>query len=274
MRLLFIGDIVGRAGRSVLLDILPGLKARYALDFVVVNGENAAAGFGITEAICDEFLGAGADCVTLGNHSFDQREALVFIERQPRLLRPANYPAGTPGRGANLFETSRGQRILVMNAMGRIFMDAMDDPFASVEREMSACPLGLGCDAFLLDFHAETTSEKMAMGHFCDGRASLVVGTHTHVPTADAQILPGGTAYQSDAGMTGDFDSVIGMDKEEPLRRFTRKIPGGRFEPAMGPATLCGLAVDIDDATGLAREVAPVRLGGRLSQALPDFWDA
>jgi metallophosphoesterase (TIGR00282 family) len=274
MRLLFIGDVVGRAGRAALLDHLPGLRTRYALDFVVVNGENAAGGFGITEAICDEFLGAGADCVTLGNHSFDQREALVFIERQPRLLRPANYPAGTPGRGANLFETRAGQRVLVMNAMGRIFMDAMDDPFASVEREVSACPLGLGCDAFLLDFHAETTSEKMAMGHFCDGRASLVVGTHTHVPTADHQILPGGTAFQSDAGMTGDFDSVIGMDKEEPLRRFTRKIPAGRFEPAMGEATLCGLAVDLDDATGLARAVAPVRLGGRLSQALPDFWSA
>ncbi len=273
MRLLFIGDIVGRAGRAVLLDNLPELRARYSLDFVVVNGENAAGGFGITEAICDEFLGAGADCVTLGNHSFDQREALVFIERQPRLLRPANYPAGTPGRGANLFETERGQRVLVMNVMGRIFMDAMDDPFAAVEREMGACPLGMGCDAFVLDMHAETTSEKMAMGHFCDGRASLVVGTHTHIPTADHHIMAGGTAYQSDAGMTGDFDSVIGMDKEEPLRRFTRKVPGGRFEPADGPATLCGLAVDIDDATGLARAVAPLRIGGRLEPALPRFWD-
>jgi len=272
MRLLFIGDIVGRAGRVALLENLPGLRARYALDFVVVNGENAAGGFGITEAICDEFLNAGADCVTLGNHSFDQREALVFIERQPRLLRPANYPAGTPGRGANLFETDKGQRVLVMNVMGRVFMDPLDDPFAAVEREMAACPLGLGCDAFLIDMHAETTSEKMAMGHFCDGRASLVVGTHTHVPTADHQILAHGTAYQSDAGMTGDFDSVIGMDKEEPLRRFLRKVPGARFEAAEGPATLCGLAVDIDDATGLALNVAPVRIGGRLSPALPEFW--
>jgi hypothetical protein len=274
MRLLFIGDIVGRAGRAALLDRLPALRARYGLDFVIVNGENAAGGFGITEAICDEFLGAGADCVTLGNHSFDQREALVFIERQPRLLRPANYPAGTPGRGANLFETEKGQRVLVMNAMGRVFMDPLDDPFAAVEREMGACPLGLGCDAFVLDMHAETTSEKMSMGHFCDGRASLVVGTHTHVPTADHQILPGGTAYQSDAGMTGDYDSVIGMDKEEPIRRLTRKIPGGRFEPADGAATLCGLAVDIDDSTGLARAVAPLRMGGRLAPALPEFWES
>jgi metallophosphoesterase (TIGR00282 family) len=273
MRLLFIGDIVGRTGRIALLENLPRLRARYALDFVVVNGENAAGGFGITEAICEDMLNAGADCVTLGNHAFDQREALVFIERQPRLLRPANYPAGTPGRGANLFETAKGARVLVMNAMGRIFMDPLDDPFAAVEREMAACPLGLGCDAFVLDMHAETTSEKTAMGHFCDGRASLVVGTHTHIPTADWQILPGGTAYQSDAGMTGDYDSVIGMDKEEPLRRFTRKIPGGRFEPAEAPATLCGLAVEIDDATGLATAVAPVRIGGRLAPALPEFWD-
>ncbi len=252
----------------------PDLRARYALDFVIVNGENAAGGFGITEAICDEFLGAGADCVTLGNHAFDQREALVFIGRQPRLLRPANYPAGTPGRGANLFETDKGQRVLVMNVMGRVFMDPLDDPFAAVEREIGACPLGLGCDAFVLDMHAETTSEKMAMGHFCDGRASLVVGTHTHIPTADHQILALGTAYQSDAGMTGDYDSVIGMDKEEPLRRFTRKIPGGRFEPADGAATLCGLAVEIDDSTGLARAVAPLRMGGRLAPALPEFWES
>jgi metallophosphoesterase (TIGR00282 family) len=272
MRLLFIGDIVGRAGRAAFLEHVPSLRARYNLDFVVVNGENAAGGFGITEAICDDLLNAGADCVTLGNHSFDQREALVFIERQPRLLRPANYPPGTPGRGANLFEAAKGQRVLVMNVMGRVFMDPLDDPFAAVEREMGACPLGLGCDAFVLDLHAETTSEKMAMGHFCDGRASLVVGTHTHVPTADYQILAQGTAYQSDAGMTGDFDSVIGMDKEEPLRRFIRKVPGARFEAAEGPATLCGLAVDIDDATGLALNVGPVRIGGRLSQALPDFW--
>lgn len=274
MRLLFIGDIVGRAGRAALLAHLPRLRAAHALDFVVVNGENAAGGFGITEAICDDILNAGADCVTLGNHAFDQKEALVFIERQPRLLRPANYPPGTPGRGANLFETATGRRVLVMNVMGRIFMDAMDDPFAAIEREMGACPLGLGCDAFVLDVHAETTSEKMAIGHFCDGRASLVVGTHTHVPTADHQILPGGTAYQSDAGMTGDFDSVIGMDKEEPLRRFTRKIPGGRFEPAEGEATLCGLAVEIDDATGLATAVAPLRLGGRLEPTVPAFWSS
>jgi metallophosphoesterase (TIGR00282 family) len=250
---------------------VPQLRRLWALDFVIVNGENAAGGFGITEAICDEFLAAGADCVTLGNHAFDQREALVFIERQPRLLRPVNYPTGTPGRGSNVFVAARGQQVLVVNPMGRVFMDALDDPFAAVERELGACPLGIGCDAAIIDMHAETSSEKMAMGHFVDGRASLVVGTHTHVPTADAQILPGGTAYQTDAGMTGDYDSVIGMEKEEPLRRFLRKTPGSRYEPANGEATLCGVAAEIDK-DGLARMVAPVRLGGRLRQEWPNAW--
>ncbi len=271
LRLLFIGDIVGRTGRDKLTELLPGLRQRWQLDFVIVNGENAAGGFGITEKICDEFLEAGADCVTLGNHAWDQKEALVFIERQPRLIRPANYPHGTPGRGANLFESRNGARVLVMNLMGRIFMDAMDDPFAAADRELEACPLGMGCDAAVIDMHAETTSEKYAMGHFADGRASLVVGTHTHVPTSDTQILPGGTAYQSDAGMTGDYDSVIGMHKAEPLNRFTRKIPAGRFEPAEGPATLCGIAVDIS-AKGLAEHVSPVQIGGRLREIVPDFW--
>ena len=272
MRLLFIGDIVGRSGRAILTERLPGLRKTWNLDFVVVNGENAAGGFGITETICNEMIESGADCVTLGNHAWDQKEALVFIERQPRLIRPLNYPAGTAGRGANMFETASGARVLVMNAMGRIFMDPLDDPFAGVERELNACPLGMACDAVLVDMHCETTSEKYAMGHFCDGRASLVVGTHTHVPTADAQILPGGTAYLTDAGMTGDYDSVIGMDKGEPLQRFTRRISTSRFEPANGQATLCGVAVETDDRTGLATRIAPVRLGGRLAEAVPAFW--
>ena len=272
MRLLFIGDIVGRAGRAIFLERLPGLRRDWRLDFVVVNGENAAGGFGITEVICNEFIDAGADCVTLGNHAWDQKEALVFIARQPRLIRPLNYPAGTAGRGANLLEARNGARVLVMNAMGRVFMDPLDDPFAGVERELDACPLGLACDAAILDMHCETTSEKYAMGHFVDGRVSLMVGTHTHVPTADAQILPGGTAYITDAGMTGDYDSVIGMDKGEPLQRFTRKIPQGRFAPAEGPASMCGVAVETNDTTGLAATIAPVRLGGRLAEAKPEFW--
>ena len=271
MRVLLIGDVVGRTGRAAVLERLPELRRRWALDFVVVNGENAAGGFGITEAICDDFIAAGADAVTLGNHSFDQREALVFIERQPRLIRPANYPEGAPGRGAYLFEARNGARVLVVNLQGRVFIDAMDDPFARIDRELTACPLKQACDAALIDFHAEATSEKQAFGHYVDGRASVVVGTHTHTPTADHKILPGGTAYISDLGMTGDYDSVLGMEKEEPIRRFIRKISSGRFEPANGVATLCGLAVELN-ADGHATKVAPVRLGGGLVPAEPTFW--
>ena len=272
MRILFIGDIVGRSGRAIVLDRLPGLIRDWKLDLVGVNGENAAGGFGITEAIYNELVEAGADAITLGNHAWDQREALVFIERAPRLIRPANYPTGTPGRGSAMIDTKNGKRALVINAMGRIFMDPLDDPFAVVERELSACALGRGADAVILDMHCEATSEKQAMGFFCDGRASLVVGTHTHAPTADQRILPGGTAFISDVGMTGDFDSVIGMAKEEPLNRFLRKISSSKFEPATGPATLCAVAVETDDKSGLAKRVAAVRIGGTLEQALPNFW--
>ena len=270
MRLLFIGDVVGRAGREAVLSRLPGLKRDWKLDCVIINGENAAGGFGITEAICDEFIAAGADCVTLGNHAWDQREALVFIERQPRLIRPLNYPVGTPGRGANLIETDKGERVLVMNLLGRIFMDPLDDPFAAAEREIAICPLGLACDAFVIDMHAETTSEKQAMAHSFDGLVSLVVGTHTHVPSADHRILAGGTAYQTDAGMCGDYDSVIGMQKGGAALRFWKKVPGERLAPAEEAATICGVFVVTDDATGLARRIAPLRLGGQLSQAMPE----
>ena len=271
MRLLFVGDIIGRAGRAALQEHVPQLRQRWALDFVVVNGENAAGGFGLTEAICEEFLAVGVDAVTLGNHSFDQRELLVFIERQPRLIRPANYPKGTPGRGAALIENAAGARLLVINVLGQVFMQSLDDPFAAVDRELTACPLGAACDAILIDAHCEATSEKAAFGHFADGRASAVVGTHTHVPSADHRILSGGTGFITDVGMTGDYDSIIGMDKGEPMHRFIRRIPSGRFEPATGPATLCGVALDLGP-DGLARRIAPVRIGGLLEPAAPDFW--
>jgi hypothetical protein len=270
--MLFLGDVVGRSGRTAVMERLPGLRERYALDFVVVNGENAAGGFGITEPILNELLDAGADVVTTGNHVFDQREALVFIERHDRLLRPLNFPLGTPGKGAGLFKTRSGAEVLVINAQGRVFMADLDDPFRAVERELDACGLKSGADAILIDFHAEATSEKEALGHFVDGRVSAVIGTHTHVPTADEQILGNGTAYISDAGMCGDFDSVLGMDKEEPIQRFLTKIPTGRFAPSSGEATLCGVAIEVDDATGLARAVAPLRLGGRLTQTEPAFF--
>jgi 2',3'-cyclic-nucleotide 2'-phosphodiesterase len=272
MRLLFVGDVVGRSGRTAVTERLPGLVRDWKLDCVIVNGENAAGGFGITEPIYNELIEAGADVITGGNHSWDQREALVFIERAPKLIRPLNYPPGTPGRGMAMVELRNGARVLAINLMGRIFMDPLDDPFAIADRELSACPLKAAADAIVVDIHCEATSEKQAMAHFCDGRASLVVGTHTHAPTADHQILPGGTAFMSDVGMTGDYNSVLGMVKDEPLGRFLRRIPSGRFEPAMGPATLCALALETDDKTGLAVRIAPVRLGGRLEQARPTFW--
>jgi 2',3'-cyclic-nucleotide 2'-phosphodiesterase len=271
MRFAFFGDIVGRSGREGLAEHLPYLRRQLGLEFVVVNAENAAAGFGITENTARELFAAGADCLTLGNHSWDQREALTYIVREPRMIRPLNYPAlsDATGRGSQLFETDNGKRVLVINLLGRVNMDSLDDPFAAVDRELNACPLGLAADAAIVDMHAEATSEKMAMGHFCDGRASLVVGTHTHVPTADCQILNGGTAYQTDAGACADYDSVIGNQKEEPLRRFTTRISGGRYQPAEGPATVCGVYVETDDATGLARRVEPIRIGGRLSESVP-----
>ncbi len=272
MRILFIGDVVGSSGRDAIARYLPRTIADWTIDLAVVNGENSAGGFGITEAIYNDFLDAGADAVTLGNHSWNQKEALVFIERAPRLIRPINYMPGTPGRGAALIETKSGKQALIINALGRLYMEPVDDPFALIDRELATCPLREVADAIVVDFHCEATSEKQGAGWFCDGRASLVVGTHTHIPTSDHQILPGGTAYMTDAGMTGDYNSIIGMKKDEPMRRFTTGIPSARFEPATGEPTLSGIAVETDDATGLAVRVAPVRIGGRLEPAVPSFW--
>ncbi len=272
MRLLFLGDIVGRSGRKAATEAIPRLRKRYNLDFVVINGENAAGGFGITESIHLELLDAGADAVTLGNHAFDQKDTLVFIERQERLIRPLNFPPGTPGRGAGIFTARNGADVLVINAMGRVFMNEIDCPFRAVDREITACGLKSGADAILIDFHAEATSEKQAFAHFVDGRASVVVGTHTHTPTSDERILRGGTAYMSDAGMCGDYDSVLGMEMDEPINRFLTRLPRERFEPSMGPATVSGLAVEIDDRTGLAVRVKSLRLGGVLEPTEPLFW--
>ncbi|MEM0907328.1 MAG: TIGR00282 family metallophosphoesterase [Pseudomonadota bacterium] len=272
MRLVFLGDVVGRSGRQALTTQLPRLVERFSPDFVVVNGENAAGGFGITEAITEELLDAGADCITTGNHVWDQREALVFIERQPRLLRPINYPADTPGRGAAMLTARNGARVLVANVMGRTFMDPLDDPVRALEAALDHHRLGSEVDAAIVDVHAEATSEKQVFGHLLDGRVSLVAGTHTHVPTADHRVLPKGTAFITDAGMCGAYDGVIGMDKEEPIRRMVERVPGQRIGPASGPATVCGVAVETDDATGLARWIAPIRIGGELDQTVPDAW--
>lgn len=248
-----------------MIERLPGLRKALNLDFVVVNAENSAAGFGLTPRIATELLEAGADCLTLGDHAFDQKEMLAHIETEPRILRPLNYAKTAPGLGARLFEATRGRRVLVAQALGRVFMrQPFDDPFSALEAALRKHPLGAGADAVVIDIHAEATSEKMAIGAYFDGRASLVVGTHTHVPTADAQILPKGAAYQSDAGMCGDYDSVIGMEKDEPLRRFITGMPGARFSPAEGEATLCGVLVETDDANGRARTIESLRIGGRL----------
>ncbi len=272
MRLLFLGDVVGRSGRDALTAALPGLRDRLRLDLVAVNGENASHGFGLAPDMARAFLEAGADVITLGNHAWDRREIIPFLETEPRVIRPANFPPGTPGRGSHIAQLRDGRRALVVNVMGRLFMDALDDPFAAADRELEACPLGQVADAVIVDVHAEATSEKQAMGLHLDGRASLVVGTHTHVPTADARILAGGTAYLSDAGMCGDYDSVLGMQRDEPVRRFLQKTPGARLEAANGPGTLCGIAVETD-GRGLAVRVAPVRLGPHLPEARPDFWE-
>jgi metallophosphoesterase (TIGR00282 family) len=270
MKLLFLGDVMGRAGRKAVGDRLPALRADWGLDFVVVNGENASAGAGLTPEHAKLLFAAGADCVTLGDHAFDQKDMLGHIDSEPRLIRPLNYAKAAPGRGARVFTATSGRKVLVVQALGQVFMKRpFDDPFSAVEAVLKSHALGAAVQATILDIHAEATSEKMAMGHWCDGRASLVVGTHTHVPTGDAQILPGGTAYQTDAGMCGDYDSVIGMDKAEPLRRFITGMSKGRFEPAEGEATLSGTFVETDDRTGRATRVRMIRLGGRLEPSLP-----
>ncbi len=270
MRVLFIGDILGRAGRTAVETHLPGLRDKLKLDFVVANGENAAGGFGITADIARQLFAMGIDCISGGNHTFDQRAIMPFLNDEPRILRPLNYPEGTPGRGIGKYTDARGRKLVVINAMGRVFMDAIDDPFAGVDRALGLNRLKKEADFILIDMHGEATSEKMAMGHFADGRASLVVGSHSHIPTADALIMAGGTAYQTDAGMCGDYDSVIGMVKEEPLRRFTKKIGKARFQAAKGEATLCGVFCESDDATGLAKRVEPVRIGGLLKETMPE----
>ncbi len=271
MRLAFFGDVVGRAGRAAVSEHLPRVKAELELDFVVVNGENAAGGFGITSSTAQELFDAGADCITLGNHSWDQSEALVYIERETRLLRPYNYPKTLqiPGRGSQLFTTPKGQRVFVVQIHGSAFMESLDDPIQGVQSALEECPLGQVSDAIIVEIHAEATAEKYIMGHFCDGRVTAVVGAHTHVPTGDAHILANGTAYMSDAGMCGDYDSVIGMKKGPLVQRAATRLPVERKSPAEGAATLCGVFIESDDKTGLASRVEPIRVGGRLQRAMP-----
>ena len=264
MRLLFLGDVYGRPGREAVIARVPELRRELDLDFVVANGENAAGGFGITAEICREFYAAGVDAITTGNHAWDQREIIGYIDSDPRLLRPQNYPPGTPGRGLAVFDLPAGRRVVVIQVMLQLFMPTLDDPFAAIEQALAPYPLGRSAHAIVLDLHGEATSEKMALAHFVDGRVSMAVGSHTHIPTADWQILPKGTAYQTDAGMCGNYDSVIGLAKAQAIEKFVRKLPVGRIEPEPGEATLCGLFVETEDASGLALRAEPLRLGGAL----------
>lgn len=271
MRILFLGDVMGRAGRDAITERLPGLIADHQFDFVIINGENASHGRGLTEGHFNALREAGADAVTLGDHAWNQRDTISFIARETALLRPINFLPGAPGRGAMLIEGRNGQRVLVIQAQGQVFMSPVENPFHAVEKAIADCPLGDVADAIVLDFHTEATSEIQAMGQFLDGRVSLVVGTHTHIPTADQRILKGGTGLMSDAGMCGDYDSVIGMEADEPLERFLTGIAQGRFTPAEGEATLSGVAIETDARTGLCTSIQPVRIGGSMPQAVPAF---
>jgi len=273
MRILFIGDIMGRSGRDALSKHLPSLRERLKSDVVIVNGENAAHGSGITKKICEQFYELGVDCITTGNHIWGQRDIILYIDKDPRLLRPVNYPENTPGNGLYKHQLPDGRTITIINVMGNVFMPPpeLNDSFASVNKALQNISLGKTTDAIFIDIHAEATSEKMAMGHYLDGRVSVVVGTHTHIPTADAQIFKGGTGFQADAGMTGDYDSVIGMRKDIPIQKFVKKMPTERMKPADGEGTVCGIFVVTDDKTCLARYISPVRVGPNLREIIPEF---
>ena len=270
MRILFLGDIMGRSGREAVKKHLPTLKEKLKPDAIIINAENAAHGRGLTEKICKELFELGADCITTGNHVWDQNETMLYITREPRLLRPANFPEGTPGNGHVVVEARNGAKILVANYMARLFMDPMDDPFAQARELASRNPLGKTVHAIFVDFHGETTSEKMALAHMLDGQVTAVVGTHTHLPTADGQILVGGTAFQADAGMCGDYNSVIGMQKEVPITRFTKKVSSGPMQPADGEGTVCGCLIETD-SNGLTKNYGQVIIGPRLTNRMPDF---
>ncbi|MBY7648957.1 MAG: TIGR00282 family metallophosphoesterase [Candidatus Liberibacter europaeus] len=273
MRLLFLGDIMGKSGRSIVYKTLPNLIKDFKIDFVIANGENSAGGFGITEKIFLEMIEVGIDVVTTGNHVWNKKEALMFSQRHHRFLRPANYPPETPGNGSGIYHAKNGSQVLVTNVMGRIFMNPiLDDPFRISAKILESCPLKEHADVIVFDFHAETTSEKQCFAHFVDSRASIVVGTHTHIPTADARILDGGTGYISDVGMCGDYNSSIGIDKEEPINRFVTHIPKNSFNVAEGPATLCGVCAEISDVTGLTEKIEPIRIGPYLEENIPHFW--
>lgn len=260
MNLLFLGDVVGRSGRDAVMTHLPRLRKEWQLDFVVVNVDNIAGGFGATPALCRDMLEAGADVLTGGDHIWDQKELVPYLATEKRLLRPLNFPARTPGQGHGIFTTVTGKSVMVIHLLGQVFhKEHAMCPFEAADKALEAVRLGGGVSAIMVDLHAEATSEKVAMGCYLDGRVSVVVGSHTHVPTQDARILPKKTAYQTDAGMCGDYNSVIGFKPDAPLERFLSKMTKIRLEPASGEGVVCGLFVQTDDATGLAVSCKPVQ---------------
>ena len=268
MKLLFLGDVVGRSGRQAICNEAKYLREKLNLDFLIVNVENATNGVGVTATHSEDIIASGVDCLTLGDHAFDQKDMISHIEKSDRIVRPLNFSHKSPGDGFKVFKTKSGKKILVVQLLGRVFMNRnFDDPFAAIDTLLLKFRLGHNIDIIIVDMHAEATSEKMALGHYLDGRVSLVVGTHTHVPTADCQILSKGTGYMTDLGMCGDYNSVIGMEIEEPISRFTTGVNRSRFMPAADTATLCGIFVEFDKL-GATTMINPIKYGGKIGDEI------
>ena len=265
MNFLFLGDIMGRAGRHIVIEKLPSLIQSHQIDFVVANGENSAGGYGITQSICEELFHCGVDVITSGNHIWDQKETMDFIREETRLLRPWNWGEGTPGNGFQIYKKNNF-KIGVVNLMGNVYMKKTDNVFPFIEKKIKTIQLKKEVDFLLVDIHAEITSEKQAMGYFLDGKATLVVGTHTHTPTLDFRVLENGTAYQTDAGMCGDYNSIIGMDRDKALQRFFKLERTERLTPSIQAGTISGVRVVADDQTGLAKEIEPIIIGANLTK--------
>jgi metallophosphoesterase (TIGR00282 family) len=256
LKILYIGDTVASAGRTIVRSYLKQLQEEYSIDLTILNCENAATGNGVTPQLADDFLDWGVDVLTSGNHIWNKREILPYLDKQSRLLRPANYPPGNPGHGIVVVKTRSGESAAVLNLQGRVFMAPIDDPFRVADAELAGLPKNV--KIIFVDIHADATSEKVALGWYLDGRVSAVIGSHTHIPTADETILPGGTAYQTDAGMTGPFHSVIGVMKDAAIKRFLTQMPE-RFEPASQDVRLNGVVIDVDDETGKARSILRIQ---------------
>jgi metallophosphoesterase (TIGR00282 family) len=269
VKILFCGDIVGKSGRDAISKYVPKLKKELKIDFVIASADNASGGFGVNKNSCEELVVCGVDVLTGGDHVWDQRDCINFIGDYKKLLRPLNFPKSTPGAGARIFNTESGKKVLVIHLLGQVFIKySLNCPFEMVDELLKNHTLGKDVDFIVVDFHAEATSEKMAMGKFLDGRVSFVVGSHTHIPTNDCHVMPAGTAYQTDAGMCGDYDSVIGMEKSVPLKAFLSKRRTEKMTPAKGEATFCASLVELDEKTGLAKKITPIKLGGILDNSI------